>query len=240
MNSPPNFNPLARLYRWMEFLTFGPWLARTRNAFLSEATKATNALILGDGDGRFTARLLRAAPILSIETVDASSAMLHALLRRAGRNASRIRAYHADARAFLPPNPPYDLIVTHFFLDCLTTAEIQSLAGTLRTYTTPQTLWLVSEFAIPATTFGRLVARPLISTLYRAFGLLTGLTPRHLPDHHAALRQSGFTLHQRHTHLAGLLVSELWSATSPQPTSSRTNTRTPQPSKLNTMHRASG
>ena len=213
MNSPPNFNPLARLYRWMEFLTFGPWLARTRNAFLSEATKATNALILGDGDGRFTARLLRAAPILSIDTVDASSAMLHALLHRAGRNASRIRAYHADARAFLPPNPPYDLIVTHFFLDCLTTAEIQSLAATIRTFAAPQARWLVSEFAVPANRFGYRVARPLVWSLYWAFGLLTGLTLRQLPDHHAALSQSGFTLQKHRAWLGGLLVSELWSAT---------------------------
>ncbi len=30
MNPPPNFNPLARLYRWMEYFTFGPLLSRTR------------------------------------------------------------------------------------------------------------------------------------------------------------------------------------------------------------------
>ena len=61
------------------------------------------------------------------------------------------RIHHADARTFHPPNPPYDLIVTHFFLDCLTTAEIQSLAATLRAARRPQALWLVSEFAVPPT-----------------------------------------------------------------------------------------
>ena len=118
---------------------------------------------------------------------------------------------------FTPPNPPYDLIVTHFFLDCLTTIEIQSLAATLRAASTPQTLWLISEFAIPSSLFGRLIAAPLVASLYRAFGLLTGLTVRTLPDHRTALRQSGFTLQQRRPHLAGLLVSELWSATFEQP-----------------------
>jgi ubiquinone/menaquinone biosynthesis C-methylase UbiE len=212
MNHPPNFNRLARLYRWMEFATFGPWLSRTRCAFLSETATATNALILGDGDGRFTARLLRTNPNIQIDAVDASPAMLRALLRRAGPNSPRLRSHHADARTFQPPNPPYDLIVTHFFLDCLTTAEIQSLAATLRSFATPQARWLISEFAVPATTFGRLIARPLIWSLYRAFGLLTGLTLRQLPDHRTALSQSGFILQTRRASLAGLLVSELWFA----------------------------
>jgi hypothetical protein len=59
--------------------------------------------------------------------------------------------------------------------------------------------------------YGRLVARPLIAALYRVFGLLTGLAVRTLPDHPSALRAAGFTLLERRSRLAGLLVSELWS-----------------------------
>ena len=217
MNQPPNFNRLARLYRWMELFSSGPFLARTRFTFLPQTITARNALILGDGDGRFTARLLRTNPEIHIDAVDASPAMLAALLRRAGPQASRIRTHQADAREFHPPNPPYDLIATHFFLDCLTTIEIQSLAATIRAASTPQTLWLISEFAIPPGPFGRLVAAPVVASLYRAFALLTGLTIRSLPDHRTALRQSGFTLQSHHPHLAGLLISELWSATLGQP-----------------------
>lgn len=211
MSLPPNFNRLARLYRWMEYFTFGPWLWRTRCAFLPEAAAATNALILGDGDGRFTARLLRTNPTLHIDAVDASSAMLLSLLRRAGPHSGRLRTHLADARTFQPPNPPYDLIVTHFFLDCLTSVEIQSLAATLRAAASPRALWLVSEFAVPPTLYGRLIAAPIVHSLYRAFGLLTGLAPRTLPDHRAALRQAGLVLQAQRPRLAGLLVSELWS-----------------------------
>jgi ubiquinone/menaquinone biosynthesis C-methylase UbiE len=217
MNLPPNFNRLARLYRWMEYTTFGPFLGRARCAFLAEVSTAHNALILGDGDGRFTWRLLRTNSKVHIDAVDASAAMLDALMRRVRQNsmsdAARVRTHLADARTFPPPNPAYDLIVTHFFLDCLTTSEIQTLAATLRTAAAPNALWLVSEFAVPPTLFGHLIAAPIVHTLYRAFGLLTGLAIHTLPDHRAALRQSGFTLQTRRTHLAGLLVSELWAAT---------------------------
>jgi SAM-dependent methyltransferase len=212
MSAPPNFNRLARIYRWMELASFGPWLWWCRCTFLDSLTECRRALIIGDGDGRFTARLLRANPAVQIDAVDASTAMLASLLRRAGSDTSRVRTFCADARQWQPANPPYDLIVTHFFLDCLTTEEIQSLAATVRKAVSPQALWLVSEFAIPAGWFGRLVARPLVWCLYWAFGHLTGLTVRKLPDHRGPLRQSGFALQKHRTQLGGLLVSELWSA----------------------------
>jgi ubiquinone/menaquinone biosynthesis C-methylase UbiE len=199
----------------MEFLTFGPYLARTRFAFLNQLGHARQALILGDGDGRFTARLLRINPAIQIDAVDSSSAMLRTLLRKACPHSTRVRTHQADARQFHPLNPPYDLIVTHFFLDCLTTTEIQSLAATIRAAAAPRALWLVSEFAIPPGLYGRLIAAPLLRVLYQTFALLTGLTVRTLPDHHSALSHSSFALQARRTHLAGLLVSELWSLASP-------------------------
>jgi ubiquinone/menaquinone biosynthesis C-methylase UbiE len=218
MNPPPDFNRLARFYLWMEAATFGPWLWWCRCAWLYEpgslilADRESRALVLGDGDGRFTARLLRAYPRIHVDAVDASPAMLQSLLKRAGPNAPRLRVHLADARSFQPPAPPYDLIVTHFFLDCLTTAEVQLLGETLRRSATPQTRWLVSEFAVPPGWFGAVLARPLVRLLYVAFGRLTGLAVRELPNHQAALSQSGFTLLRQKTWLFGLLTSELWRA----------------------------
>jgi SAM-dependent methyltransferase len=118
----PNFNRLAGPYRWMERLTFGPCLAWCRFAFLARAASCRHALVLGDGDGRFAARLLRANPHIHIDAVDASSSMLRALNENAGPHAARVRTHLADARQWHPAaGSPYDLVVTHFFLDCLTT-----------------------------------------------------------------------------------------------------------------------
>src|SRR6185437_1080687 len=58
-NDTPKFDRLARVYRWMEWLSFGPYLSRCRRAFLPQLRDARRALVLGDGDGRFTAALLR-------------------------------------------------------------------------------------------------------------------------------------------------------------------------------------
>jgi SAM-dependent methyltransferase len=206
----PNFNRLAKLYRWMELFTFGPLLARCRMAYLPGLASARRALILGDGDGRFTAELLRINPQTQIDAVDASAAMLEALVRRAGANARRACAHCADARDWKPENTEYDLVVTHFFLDCLTTDECHALAAKLRGAVSSSAVWIVSEFAVPEGWLGRLVARPLICLLYLAFRLLTGLQVRRLPDHHAALRDAGFALTRRRTRLWGMLASEMW------------------------------
>jgi SAM-dependent methyltransferase len=214
MNRPPDFNRLARLYRWMEFISFGPCLTLTRRTFLARLTNARSALVLGDGDGRFSASLLRANPHIHIDAVDASSAMLQALLRRAAPHADRVQTHTADVRVWQPPAAcePYDLIATHFFLDCLTTPEIQTLAATLRPALSSSALWVVSDFAVPPGWGGRLFARPLVAALYSAFGLLTGLAVRTLPVHASALRQAGFTLLDRRSRLGDLLIAELWSA----------------------------
>jgi SAM-dependent methyltransferase len=210
MKRAPNFNPIARAYRWMEWLTFGPMLSRCRCAFLDDLTACRAALILGDGDGRFTARLLAQNSTVLVDAVDASRAMLFALVGNAGIHSSRVRIHLADVRLGPPLHPPYDLIVTHFFLDCLTTDEIAALALRLRACVTPQAQWVVSDFAIPPGWFGWLVARPLVTALYFAFWLLTGLRVGRLPDHHRALTAAGFALAHQKQFLRGLLISQIW------------------------------
>jgi SAM-dependent methyltransferase len=219
-SNPPNFDRLAPIYRWLEWLSFGPSLTLCRRAFLGRFTARRRALIIGDGDGRFTASLLGSSPGIEIDAIDASPEMLRALTGRAGPNRSRVHTQAMDARQWRPPEPRrYDLVCTHFFLDCLTTAEIRFLAAAVRPALQPGALWVVSEFSIPPGPFGSLIAAPLVSALYRAFGWLTGLAVRRLPDHQAALRHAGFILLESRPWLHGLLASELWALT-PDPSDS--------------------
>ncbi|MGB0065612.1 MAG: class I SAM-dependent methyltransferase [Terracidiphilus sp.] len=210
MRDAPRFDRLARVYRWMEMFTFGPWLERCRCAFLSEMAGCRHAAVLGDGDGRFTAQLLRTNAKVEIDAVDASGTMLHELLRRAGPDAARVHTFCADARAWLLENPPYDLVATHFFLDCFREDEMRAIAAKLHGALSAQGLWVVSEFAIPEGGFGRWVARPVVWLLYRAFGLLTGLRVRTLPDYAATLRGAGFAPVKQRSFLCGLLIAEVW------------------------------
>jgi len=214
MKKLADFDPLAAPYRWMEYFSFGPMLQRCRCAFLGRTAGARNALVLGDGDGRFTRGLLTQNPSVRVHAVDGSPAMLRALLHRAGRDASRVVTEQADLREWVPApdleQAGYDLIASHFFLDCLTTDEVRTLAAKVRDTTAPGAVWVISEFLVPPKGFGRLIAVPLVASLYWSFAQLTGLEVRRLPDHASALQSAGFTLVEQRKRLFGLLVSEAW------------------------------
>ena len=213
VTGPPSFDRLARPYRWLEYLTFGPLLQRCRTYYLVQVSGCRSGLILGDGDGRFTASLLSANPEVRIHAVDGSPAMLQALRRACRSHAGRVTTEAADLRSWSPvPGTRYDLIASHFFLDCLSTAEIASLAARLQPALHENALWIVSDFAIPPGAFGRRFAAPMVALLYRVFGILTGLQVRSLPDHAVALHSAGWSRIALRSHLRGLLISEIWSA----------------------------
>jgi ubiquinone/menaquinone biosynthesis C-methylase UbiE len=212
--SSVNFDPVARPYRWLEYLSFGPWLSRCRSAQLRHLAGAHRALVLGDGDGRFLARLLAANTTITADVVDSSHSMLRILDRRIRRSIPqghrRICLHHADALEW-NPSGSYDLIVSHFFLDCFSPHQLGQLFDSVIPHLHPGAQWVISEFAIPHNAFAASLARGLIALLYRAFRLLTGLSIRALPDYAAALDRRGFVCTQDRRYLAGLLCSQVWS-----------------------------
>ena len=207
-----NFDGIARPYRWMEYLSFGRSLERCRFYYLPQLRDRRRALVLGDGDGRFLAKLLAANPALQADAVDISRTMLNLLAGRAAaataNAAVRLRIHQANALAFTP-EANYDLIVTHFFLDCLTQVEVESIAYRLGRHASPKAVWVVSDFRIPS---GAMAwpERSLVRLLYAGFRLLTGLRTNHLPDHSSALLTAGFVRRSEQLSLAGLLTSEIW------------------------------
>lgn len=211
-----SFDLLAKPYRWMEYATFGRALQRCRTHFLREVQGAREVLVLGDGDGRFSARVLTAAPQAFVTAIDCSAGMLAALrVRCAVQGAGdRLITQQADLQHGLPVGvcgQQYDLVASHFFLDCMSETQIAQLADELLPLLKPGALWIVSEFHVPSTWL-QLPARLLIHSLYLAFRLLTGLRTQHLPDYGRALTRNGYVLQKRELLLAGLLTAEVWAA----------------------------
>jgi SAM-dependent methyltransferase len=212
MNARASFDRLSHVYRWMEYFSFGPYMQQCRKLRVAEMTACRRALVYGDGDGRFLAELVRRLPEIRATTVDASSKMLLRLARRLPSGA-QVRLLHADALECEPtglPNAPFDLVVSHFFLDCFNEAEIASLVAHVNVAMEKTALWVVSDFAIPRRKPARLLGMLIVWGLYLAFGLLTGLRARRLPDHAGVMRDAGWMLEDRRELLWGLLVSERW------------------------------
>jgi SAM-dependent methyltransferase len=208
MNSEPNFNPIARPYRWLEYLTLGRTLERCRLHFLPHLLHQKKALVIGDGDGRFLAALMAANPYVHVDAVDTSASMLQLLSKRCEAYTARLETHHTSALTFVPTGA-YDLVVTHFFLDCLTQPELDVLVARLVPTLAPEGLWLVSDFRIPSGRM-RLPARVIVRSLYFAFRIITDLRTVRLPDHSTPLAHTGLTRVDHRNSLAGLLTTELW------------------------------
>jgi len=205
----PNFDRVASIYRWAEYLTLGPLLQQTRAHFLPELSGRRQALVLGDGDGRFLAQLLRQEPALQATAIDTSARMLVLLHTHCSFAANRLQTQNASALTVDVP-PDTDLIVTHFFLDCLTQPEVLALTQRIASTVQPGTLWLLSDFAVPPSRALRPLAALYIRSLYLAFRILTGLRVSQLPDPQTALAASNFIRVVRHERLGGLIYTEIW------------------------------
>jgi ubiquinone/menaquinone biosynthesis C-methylase UbiE len=209
-----NCDGIARWYRWIEYGMFGRALERTRLEYMHVMANARRALVVGDGDGRFLESFVEHNREVMVDSVDSSREMLRLAAERLRRvpaySPQRIRLHHADAREFYMTPADYDLIVTHFFLDCFNDEENFQLISRIASAAAPGAKWIVSEFRRPGAGFGRYRAAVTICASYLFFQFATGLRTRALPDYSRALMVNGFRRNECRTRSNGMLVSELW------------------------------
>jgi SAM-dependent methyltransferase len=203
-----NCDAIARWYRWLEYLTFGRALERRRREYLDEVADARSVLILGDGDGRFTAEFIDRNREAVIDSVDLSPRMLD-LAKRRTPDVTRLHFWRGDARIIELPRK-YDVIVSHFFLDCFVEGDLELLVARVSNAACPKARWLVSEFCLPGTGIRRFGAGLLIKAMYWFFGIATGLEANRLHDYSALFSLHGFRRVRHVSARGGLLVSELW------------------------------
>ena len=152
---------------------FGTTLQRARTFFVGEATTAKRVLIVGEGNGRFLLELLRDAEGAQIDCVDSSAAMLDLARQRLARHhpdaIGRVRFIRSTLEDWPLPDCLYDLIVTHFVLDCFPPQPLEAVVAKLAHAATPAANWLLADFDYPATPARRLHARLWIAAMYLVF-----------------------------------------------------------------------
>lgn len=187
------FDRLAGVYRLLEYAAYGRALERTRFCLLDRLASSRRVLLLGDGDGRCLARLVRIAPAAEIHSVDASAAMLaRAAARLSDAERRRVTFHHLDVLAAPLPPGPYDAVTTMFFLDCFDGRQTRDLIARIAAVLDRDASWLWADFRIPERGVARLWARATVALLYAFFRWETGIAARELPPAEAAIEEAGF------------------------------------------------
>lgn len=208
-----SFDRLARHYDRMELLLASGKLQRMRTRWLEHVPNPRRALLAGEGHGRFLIELLHRAPSAEIVCADASEAMLalsREKLHRTGHRNARVRFVHTDLRS--PENLPgdFDLVATHFFLDCFPPEQLATVIAGLASVATVDARWLVSDFNIPDSGLARIRARLILWSMYRFFRVVTRLPARRLVIPDPLLEDHGFRRDARDLAEWGLLRADLW------------------------------
>ncbi|MEO7724404.1 MAG: class I SAM-dependent methyltransferase [Chthoniobacterales bacterium] len=203
-----SFDRVAPFYRALERLVFGDQLQQARVAFLEEIERPRRVLIVGEGDGRFLAEFVRRHPRATIDCVDASVRMIDIARSRSGGSA--INFIHADFSTLSLEPDLYDLIVTHFFLDCFAGALLREVVEKLGRAASRNAIWLLSDFRVPDSGWRRFWARVCIRAMYLFFGLVSGLGTQRFEDPSPGLRSAGFVCVSQCLTRAGMVKSELW------------------------------
>ena len=208
-----SFDRLAPHYRWMEFVLAGGRLQRCRTAFLNEVGRRRDVLLLGEGNGRFLVECRRALPQAHITCVDSSARMLDEARRRlvnSGLGAGNTEFLKANALDWKPPKPGFDLVVTHFFLDCFRPDQLEALMAALARVATPRATWLLADFRVPPAGGRRLRALLIHRLMYLFFRFATDLPAQCLTAPDRLLEANGFELRERRLSEWGLLHSDWW------------------------------
>ena len=208
-----SFDVLAPHYRWMEIVMAGEKLQRGRTAFLGRVPAAKKILILGEGNGRFLLECRRRFPGAKVTAVDASARMISLAQRRLDgqrMNCDGLEFIHADALTWTPVENDFDLIVTHFFLDCFRSQQLQPLIAKLARAATPRANWLLADFQTAESGLQRQRSRFILWGMYRFFRVMTRLPATELTAPDAFLAEHGFALRERDVYDWGLLRSDWW------------------------------
>lgn len=202
-----NFDSIAAWYQWAERGVFGNKLQRARLLHLNAVETlevGDRVLIVGDGDGRFTEQIFKRRVDLEIHFVEHSQSMIFEAQARVGKSVDLIKWHHCDVRDF--DKGGYDMIVTHFFLDCFNEAELKVIITHLVRKLNARGAWIVTDFS----DMNHWTAKLLIRSMYLFFRLVSGLKPKKLVSPTLFLENHGMREVAKANLLYGFLYSTLW------------------------------
>lgn len=208
-----SFDRLAPIYRWMEVVLAGGKLHRCRTAYLKHIPAPQTILMLGEGHGRSLIECRRQFPAAHITCVDSSQGMIAQArhhLQRHGLDAAAVQFIHTDVLTWTPPSGAYDLIVTHFFLDCFRPDQLDVLMPKLASASAPHAHWLIADFQLAKSGWRRLRSRLILWGMYRFFRVATRLPARELTPPDPFMLKAGFSPLLRVETEWSLLKSEWW------------------------------
>lgn len=210
--SAQGYDRLARWYWLLEKPVFRNDLQHARTALLPELPPVHRMLILGDGDGRLLAEVLRAQRQVQVTSVEQSREMIRHQQERVSRldATDRVCFVCADATRWDAGGETFDCVVAPFFLDCFTEAELHQHLPRWVSWVEPRGWFYHVDFVMPATGWRRVRAAFWSRVMHVFFAWQTGLSSKSLVAVEPFFGSDQWSVHQIKLLNFGFLQSRLY------------------------------
>ena len=177
-----NFSKLAPIYDLLGSLAFVGRLHRSQTHLIPLYPKQPkNILIMGGGTGKFLIELLKAITFENITYIDLSPKMITLARNKVSvsypESLSKMHFICGDETTI--PKKSYDLIITHYFLDCFTETDFVKVAESLYDHLQATGTWSMVDFSNPQNNH---IKGSIIGFLYGFFRLTCQLNVKNIPD----------------------------------------------------------
>ena len=197
-----NFNKIAPFYDDLVKLVFGDSVQNATNHYLNQIPGNSKILILGGGTGQLLDEMNHLSCGSNVTYVDAAQGMVAQAKLRKHKN---ISVKFLCLSVFELDQEPFDVIITPFFLDLFSNAELQVLSSRLKGFLPKGGYWLFSDFV----TSGSIYQKLFIRFLYLLCGFACGVTSTKLPNYDIVFGNE-FSLLSDNLSSRGLITSRIY------------------------------
>jgi ubiquinone/menaquinone biosynthesis C-methylase UbiE len=150
-----------------------------------------------------------------VHYIDSSARMLalaHGRIQREHLpNPDRVHFTHGDARFTALTGRDYDLVISHFFLDCFDDQGLSELADHIGPHLAQNARWAVSDFREPKGGILAPLFRLHLQLMFAFFRYTCSMETKRLPDYSLIRHTLSFDVSERADFLGGFVFSEIWS-----------------------------
>ena len=180
MKKNVDFSILSPIYDFLGSIVFFGALHRSQIYFLDQLKKPDRALIIGGGTGRFLVDLLKSEKVKNITYVDISAGMFAKAKKKVSALGKENQVEFICGGLEAVPDRQYDLICTHYFLDCFEEEELCLMLSKLRGLLSKEGEWHFTDFYLDESS--SFIKTKFVGFLYFFFRILCGLKVKKLPD----------------------------------------------------------
>ena len=212
MKKSVDFSVLAPIYDLLGSVVFMGALHKSQVELIQHIPNSEKVLILGGGTGKFLVDLLKANSFKSVTYVDVSPGMISKAKKKLKRLDTGTEVNFICGGLEDIPVEKYDLICTHYFLDCFEEGALSSVMLHLKSYMKADGKWHFSDFYLDETS--SFLRKRFVSFLYWFFRISCGLKVRSLADFTKAFKEINFKLEREKYFKKGLLRTAIYSSKS--------------------------